>query len=276
MSAWLGDTTRNGADLELLCREQIDTASVLQTFRDIISTADDAVVFDIGTLSTAFVRPGRIGSIRLAIEATIETARIPIGLNIGYGDVVFPTPAEIKYPTLLSEPLPHIRCYRRETVLAETLQRIVAHPSEPPAPSALRDLYLLIRTFDFDAPAAARAMSATFRRRGTAMPTSLPIGLGASPTRCRPLQAQWRVLRAGDCLLKDVDLAADCLSLVAAFVGPLLKGMANSEISIGHWPAGGPWVASRATLSRFDQVLYREPTAITPPVRRMSPGQRAR
>ena len=51
------------------------------------------------------------GGVRVRTTATIAGARIPIQIDIGFGDAVTPAPVEIDYPTLLDAPAPHLRAY---------------------------------------------------------------------------------------------------------------------------------------------------------------------
>ena len=56
------------------------------------------------------------------------SARIPLQVDIGFGDVVTPEPTEITYPTLLDLPAPTLRAYPPETVVAETLTSFIGRP----------------------------------------------------------------------------------------------------------------------------------------------------
>jgi hypothetical protein len=49
-------------------------------------------------------------------------ARIPIQVDVGFGDAITPGPIEIDYPALLDAPAPHLRAYPIETVVAEKFQ----------------------------------------------------------------------------------------------------------------------------------------------------------
>jgi hypothetical protein len=57
--------------------------------------------------------------VRVQFHATPARARIPMQLDIGFGDVITPAPTEIEYPTLLNFHAPVLRAYPRETVVAE-------------------------------------------------------------------------------------------------------------------------------------------------------------
>jgi hypothetical protein len=242
LSAWLGDTTRSGTRLALLSRDPVEIETILAPLREILSPRKDGIEFSVGTPRAFPARGGaKAAGISIEIAAMLESARIALGIDVGFDDVVFPGPAAINYPTLLGDPAPQLRCYRRETALAEALQQIVVGRTQMPDLLTLRDVFLLIRKFDFEARPLARSIRTTFRRRATVLPASLPAALLVSGGQLRRCQAQWRLLRATDPLLKDVDLAADCLTVIASFFEPVLEAVAAKAFLLGHWQAGGPW-----------------------------------
>ena len=49
------------------------------------------------------------GGIRVTLEARLASARIPLQVDVGYGDAVTPEPAEVEFPALLDFPAPHLR-----------------------------------------------------------------------------------------------------------------------------------------------------------------------
>lgn len=57
--------------------------------------------------------------------ATIAGARIPIQVDIGFGDAVTPGPVDIEYPSLLDAPVPHLRAYPVAAVVAEKFEAMV-------------------------------------------------------------------------------------------------------------------------------------------------------
>jgi hypothetical protein len=48
---------------------------------------------------------------RVILEARLESARIRVQVDIGFGDVVTPAPEEITFPALLDFPAPHLRAH---------------------------------------------------------------------------------------------------------------------------------------------------------------------
>jgi hypothetical protein len=101
---WVADPFRPTRDLDLLGFGDNDTEAIAETFRAICArpVADDGVTFDVAALEAAPIREEvEYGGVRVRTTATIAGARIPIQVDIGFGDAITPAPIEIDYPTLL-------------------------------------------------------------------------------------------------------------------------------------------------------------------------------
>ncbi|WP_324765536.1 nucleotidyl transferase AbiEii/AbiGii toxin family protein (plasmid) [Sinorhizobium meliloti] len=125
---WVGDPFRPTRDLDLLGHGDSGAEAIADTFRAICvqPVADDGVTFDAAALIAAPIREEiEYGGVRVRTTATIAGARIPIQVDIGFGDAVTPAAVEIDYPTLLDAPTPHLRAYPVETVVAEKFEALV-------------------------------------------------------------------------------------------------------------------------------------------------------
>ena len=81
------------------------------------------MVFDVDGLEAGLIREdSEYGGVRIRTQATIAGARIPIQVDVGFGDAITPGPIEIDYPVLLDAPAPQLRAYPVETVVAETFE----------------------------------------------------------------------------------------------------------------------------------------------------------
>jgi hypothetical protein len=65
------------------------------------------------------------GGSRLRTTAALAGARIPITVDIGFGDAVESGVQDIDLPVLLDMPSPHLRAYPPETVIAEKVHVMV-------------------------------------------------------------------------------------------------------------------------------------------------------
>lgn len=112
-------------------------------------------------------------------------------MDIGFGDAVEPGLEEAELPVLLDQPAPRLRAYTRETVMAEKFQAMVALGRANTRLKDFYDVWVLSRTFAFDTVRLARAIHATFRRRGTPLPAIRPdvfsADFAADPSR----RQQW-------------------------------------------------------------------------------------
>ena len=87
---------------------------------------DDGLRFDPQGVQAGAIREEmEYGGIRVRLTATLDGARIPLQIDVGFGDAVTPRPEEVDYPTLLDLPAPHLRVYPRESVVAEKFQAMV-------------------------------------------------------------------------------------------------------------------------------------------------------
>jgi len=85
---------------------------------------DDGIEFDLASIRASQIRrEADYGGVRVNVKATLQRARISVQVDIGFGDVVFPAPETISYPTLLEDmPAPTLRAYPMYTVVAEKYQ----------------------------------------------------------------------------------------------------------------------------------------------------------
>jgi len=110
------------------------------------------------------------------LQSSNSRARIPMQIDIGFGDVVDPGVIEIAYPTLLEFSPPVLRAYPRKTVVAEKLEAVTALETLNTRMKDFFDLWALSRMYGFDGPVLVKAIKATFGHRGTVI-EARPVGL---------------------------------------------------------------------------------------------------
>ena len=220
LMSWLAEPHRGTRDLDLLGFGDPSADAMLATFREILAQdAGDGVVFDADTLRVDRIREElEYGGLRLRTTASISGARINLTIDIGFGDALEPGAELIDYPVMLDLPAPRLRAYARETVIAEKFQAMVALGRANSRMKDFYDVWILGRSFTFDDDKLARAIAATFARRGTEVPAELPDALSPAFAADEQKQQQWRVF------VKDVTLdpgaLANVLSDLADFLMP--------------------------------------------------------
>jgi predicted nucleotidyltransferase component of viral defense system len=238
-TAWLRNPFRPTQDLDLLGSGDNDAAVIGECFRAIctIDVPDDGVAFDAKGLRAEPIREeARYSGVRVKTTATIGGAKVPIQIDVGFGDVVTPEPVELNYPTLLDSPVPRLRAYPLETVVAEKFEALVSIGVANTRMKDFYDLWMMAQNFQFEGQLLATALRRTFERRGTVWPVEAPLGLSEEFTKAK--ETLWRAFltreRLGAAPADFRQLVVD----IRAFLLPLL-----AEATPGHWPPGGPWAS---------------------------------
>jgi hypothetical protein len=181
------------------------------------------------------------GGVRIVLIARLEQARIQIQVDIGFGDAVTPPPEDIEFPTILEFPAPHLRAYRRETVVAEKFQAMVMFGI---ANSRMRDFYdiwFLSHRFEFSGLLLGLAIKNTFDRRRTGLPTQTLIALTREFSGNRDKQAQWRAFVGKAGLRLDRTTFPEITEALNAFLMPPTLAVVHGLQTAMRWRPGGPW-----------------------------------
>lgn len=237
-AAWVDDPFRPTGDLDFLGFGHEEVAGIAGTFRDVCVTdvPADGVAFDVEGLTATAIREGaEYGGVRVRTHATVGGARVPIQIDVGFGDAITPHAVEIDYPTILDGPTPHLRAYPAETVVAEKFEALVSLGMANTRMKDFYDLWLISRTFDFTGTGLREALHRTFERRRTDIPIDVPTGL--SEAFVRDKGGQWRAFRRRERLGAAPDVFDQLVSDLAAFLLPPLADVRDGQL----WPAGGPW-----------------------------------
>lgn len=218
LMSWFEDPHRGTRDLDLLGFGDPNPEAMLVTFREILAQdSGDGVEFDTVALRVDRIREEiEYGGLRLRTTASIAGARINLTIDVGFGDALEPGAEVIDYPVMLDLPVPRLRAYARETVIAEKFQAMVALGRANSRMKDFYDVWILSRSFRFDDDRLARAIVATFARRETDIPTELPDALSPLFAADEQKQRQWRVFIEDVAL--DPGALADVLNELAAFL----------------------------------------------------------
>jgi predicted nucleotidyltransferase component of viral defense system len=190
---WFDEPHRATRDVDLLGFGDAAAEALLDTFREIMAIqVDDGIAFDLKGLRIEAIREEvEYGGSRLRTSAAMAGARIPIVVDIGFGDAIEPAAQDINLPVLLNMPSPFLRAYPPETVIAEKLHAMVVLGMANSRMKDYYDVWMLTGAFEIDSERLRRAIAATFARRDTGIPADVPDGLGDSFAADPGKQRQW-------------------------------------------------------------------------------------
>ena len=265
LTVWLPDTARGTRDLDLLGFGEASEGRILEIFREALAlAADDGVDFDLGALRAEPIREGlKYGGLRLRGKAALSGARIAVVVDIGFGDSVEPGLETIDYPSLLDLPTPKLRAYAPETVIAEKFQAMVALGLANSRMKDFYDIWMLSKIFRFDPDRLARAIEATFARRGTSIPTVMPDALTTVFAGDPLKQRLWTTFTA------DLDLAPKQLQTITDDLADFLMDAADRARHLDQEPRDKSGVASHNNEIRCNTETPNadSPVRIPPPKR---------
>lgn len=193
LTTWFDEPHRATRDLDLLGYGDPSDESLLAVFREVMGIpCDDGVSFDIARLQVQPIREElEYGGSRLRTTAALAGARIPVVVDIGFGDTIEPGAEDIELPVLLAMPSPRLRAYPQETVIAEKVHAMVVLGLANSRMKDYYDVWMLQRGFKIDEARLQRAIAATFARRRTDLPATTPEGLSDAFADDPGKQAQW-------------------------------------------------------------------------------------
>ena len=223
-AAWIGTPHRPTRDLDLLGRGDPSPDALAGVFRELCDLPvdrDDGLRLDARGVVAREIREGHeYDGVRVTLPSLLGNARVPLQVDVGFGDAITPGPVTLTYPTLLPDsPPPVLAAYPPETVVAEKLQAMVDLGLANTRMKDFYDAWLLLRDFDLDDAVLAEAVRATFARRGTPLPPEVPTALTAAFADDGAKRRQW------DAFVRRAGLATGCPDLpgvVATLRGRLL------------------------------------------------------
>jgi Nucleotidyl transferase AbiEii toxin, Type IV TA system len=97
----------------------------------------------------------------------LHTARLPLRIDIGFSDKIFPKPANLDYPVLLEFPSPQLRGYTPETMIAEKLDAMVKLGLANSRMKDFYDVWTMVNQFQIVPEKIAPVIRNVFQNRKT-------------------------------------------------------------------------------------------------------------
>lgn len=161
---------RSTMDIDLLAQKiSNDESEIKKVFCNIYSIQyDDALRFDLDTLEvhtiTAFKK---YHGVNVSIIAYLDRTKIPVSIDIGFGDTVYPEKTSMDFPVLLDLNKPQIYTYSIYSAISEKFEAIVSLGLANSRYKDFYDIYELVKNFDLSGKDLKNAIKETFTHRQT-------------------------------------------------------------------------------------------------------------
>ena len=136
-----------------------------------IACEEDGVTFECGEddiLLEDITIEKEYNGTRVHMTAHMDTIVQPFSIDVGFGDVIVPQPAQLDYP-LLIEGLPavNVEAYSLETVVAEKFQTMIDRGTINSRMKDFFDVYTILKADKVDTELLKEAIVEVFANRGT-------------------------------------------------------------------------------------------------------------
>ena len=145
--------------------------SIIAAFKEICSVPfeEDGVIFDVGHITAQNITEFKdYHGIRLSIPVKMDSIAQVLTMDIGFGDVVTPSPVNLDFPILLEHlPCANILAYSLETVIAEKMHAIIDLADQSSRMKDYYDLHRILKEEKYDPEVLQEAIIRTFENRHT-------------------------------------------------------------------------------------------------------------
>lgn len=145
--------------------------SIIAAFKEICSVPfeEDGVVFDVEHITAQNITEFKdYHGIRLSIPVKMDSIAQVLTMDIGFGDVVTPSPVNLDFPILLEHlPCANILAYSLETVIAEKIHAIIDLADQSSRMKDYYDLHRILKEKEYDTEVLQEAIIRTFKNRHT-------------------------------------------------------------------------------------------------------------
>jgi hypothetical protein len=195
LRVWDTPEVRPTMDIDLLGKTSNEVTRILAQFHEMIlqPVEDDGIVFDHESLrSETITEEADYAGLRITFKGFLDSARVNMQIDIGFGDEVYPEPERSDFPVILDSIVPRILCYSRESVIAEKFHAMVKLGMINSRMKDFYDIWLLSRMFTFDKQTLEKAIRLTFEHRELKIP---PVIIAFSKAFIDAKQTQWSAFR---------------------------------------------------------------------------------
>lgn len=231
---------RATTDVDLLARRISNSGEEMKAvFQDILSQdVDDALRFDLNTITVEDITEFKeYHGLHISVIGYLDKTRIPIGIDIGFGDVIYPDAMKMEFPVILDMDPPKVTVYSLESSIAEKLETIIKNGYLNSRYKDFYDIYVLSQKYTFEYSDLRNAMMETFENRKTPMKMD-SAAFGEEFINDSMHRSRWKSFLKKKRALIQVSLD-EVMDRIEVFAYPLIEGTENAALT---WdPEEGCW-----------------------------------
>lgn len=216
---------RATTDVDLLAQRISNGSEEMKSvFQKIFSRdVDDALVFDVDSITVEDITEFKeYHGLHVSFVGYLDRTKIPISIDIGFGDVIYPEAVKMDFPVILDMESPRVNAYSLETSIAEKLEAIIHNGYLNSRYKDFYDIYVLSKKYEFSYAELRNAVIQTFENRKT--PMTMDSAAFSDEFLNDPMhQTRWKAFLKKKKALIQVSMS-NAMDWIKAFVRPLFEG----------------------------------------------------
>lgn len=229
---------RATTDVDFLAQRISNSSEEMKTvFQNIFSQdVDDALVFDVDSIAVEDITEFKeYHGLHISFVGYLGRTKIPIGIDIGFGDVIYPDSVKMDFPVILDMDPPIVNAYSLETSIAEKMEAIIHNGYLNSRYKDFYDIYVLSKKYAFSYEVLRNAVLQTFENRQTLM-TMDCAAFGNEFLNDPMHQTRWKSFLKKKKALIQVSMS-DAMAWIKGFARPLFDGTEKTKWN----PEKGVW-----------------------------------
>ncbi|MDY0289157.1 MAG: nucleotidyl transferase AbiEii/AbiGii toxin family protein [Sphaerochaeta sp.] len=221
-----GNYMRGTADVDFLGLHISNTTDTITTvFTEVFSIdcPEDGIRFDLDSLRVIQIAEfKKYGGINVSINGYLNRTKLRVNIDIGFGDVIFPSSILMEYPTLLDQERPMILAYSIESVISEKFEAIISLGKANSRMKDFYDIYVLSKSIDFSGETLQAAIRETLDNRKTNLDVIVAFESGFCDDPHR--KGQWTSFVKGKNVDSSLNLT-EVISQITIFLLPIVHAL---------------------------------------------------
>lgn len=225
-AVWQIPDRRTTLDIDFLARFDNEVAAIENVMKNVCGTSvdPDGLIFDSQTVKGMKIKEDAdYEGVRVKFTGFLDRARIPMQIDVGFGDIVYPKTKVIDYPVILDFPKPHLNGYPQESVISEKFEAMIKLGLLNSRMKDFYDIWLMTRQFEFKGANIASAIKKTFNNRKTDIPNNKPLFADEIYDEKSDRQTLWNAfLKKGDIQHAPETLSATAKEIERFLIEPIM------------------------------------------------------
>ena len=213
-----------------------DSEFMKEVFTEIfLIQCDDALYFDISSLKVENITEFKeYHGVNVSILALLEKTKIPVSIDIGFGDIVYPDRIKMDFPVLLDMEIPSVNAYSIYSAIAEKFEAIVSLGRYNSRYKDFYDIYAISQKHTLNGSDLYNALVETFNHRNTSFNNI--VACSDDFINDPSLDKKWKSFKKKKQVNQDIDFKTVITHNMKLLL-PVVEAILNEQTFKRNWNA---------------------------------------